>query len=78
VTEWSAGTDEQINQLSEDLVRQELLTVRPLAVSLNMLPAFPPISRLGTAARLEQNPCFQLLQQHFRDLINTREALAED
>jgi len=76
--ELSPVTDEEFNQLSEDRVRQQLHTVGDLAVSLNRLPALPPISRQGTPAPLKQNPRFQQLQQQVQNLTNEREALAEE
>jgi len=78
LTELSAVTDEQFNQLSEDRVRQSLRTVRDLPVSLNRLPALPPISRQGTPTPLEPNPHFQQLQQRVQNLTNEREGLAEE
>jgi len=79
LTELSAVTNDELDQLPEDRVRQQVCTERNLASSLNGLPvlALPSISRQGTPAHLEQNPRFQQLQQRVQNLTNEREALAE-
>jgi len=78
LTELSAVTNDEFDQLPEDRIRQQLRTARDLATSLNGLLALPFISRQGTPAPLEQNPRFQQLQQHVENLTNEREALAEE
>jgi len=78
LTELSAVTNDEFDQLPEDPIRQQLSTTRDLATSLNGLPALPSISRQGTPAPLEQNPRFQQLQQGVQNLISERETLAEE
>jgi len=78
LTELSAVTNDEFDQLPEDRIRQQLRTARDLATSLNGLPALPSISRQGIPAPLEQNPRFQQLQQRVQNLTNEREALAEE
>jgi len=78
LTELSAVTNDEFDQLPEDRIRQQLRTARDLATSLNGLPALPSISRHGTPAPLEQNPRFQQLQQRVQNLTNESEALAEE
>jgi len=78
LTELSAVTNDEFDQLPENRIRQQLRTTRDLATSLNGLPALPPISRQGTPAPLEQNPHFQQLPQRVQNLTNEREALAEE
>jgi len=78
LTELSAVTNDEFDQLPEARIRQQLRTARDLATSLNGLPALPSISRQGTPAPLEQNPRFGQLQQRVQNLTNEREALAEE
>jgi len=78
LTELSAVTNDEFDQLPEERIRQQLRTARDLATSLNGLPALPSISRQGTPAPLEQNPRFQQLQQRVQNLTNERETLAEE
>jgi len=78
LTELSAVTNDEFDQLPEDRIRQQLRTARDLATSLNGLPALLSIFRQGTPAPLEQNPRFQQLQQRVPNLTNEREALAEE
>jgi len=78
LTELSAVTNDEFDQLPEVRIRQQLRTARDLATSLNGLLALPSISRQGTPAPLEQNPRFQQLQQRVQNLTNEREALAEE
>jgi len=78
LTELSAVTNDEFDQLPEGRIRHQLCTVRDLATSLNGLPALPPISREGTPALLKQNPRFKQLQQGVQNLANEREALAEE
>jgi len=78
LTELSAVTNDEFDQLPEDPIRQQLRTARDLATSLNGLPALPSISRQGTPAPLEQHPRSQQLQQRVQNLTNEREALAEE
>ena len=78
LTELSAVTKVEFDQLREDRIRQQLRTTRNLAISLNGLPPLPSISRQGTPAPLEQNPRFQQLQQRVQNLPNEREAPAEE
>jgi len=78
LTELSAVTNDEFDQLPEKRIRQQLRTARDLATSLNGLPALSSISRQGTPAPLEQNPRFQQLQQCVQNLTNEREALAEE
>jgi len=78
LTELSAVTNDECDQLPEERIRQQLRTVRDLATSFNGVPALPSISRQGTTAPLEQNPRFQQLQQRVQNLTNEREALAEE
>ena len=78
LTELSAVTYDEFDQLPKDRIRQQVRTARDVATSLNRLPALPSISRQGTPAPLEQNPRFQQLQQRVQNLTNEREALAEE
>jgi len=78
LSELSAVTNDDFDQLPEDRIRQQLRTVRDLATSLNGLPALPSISRQGTPAPPEQNPRCQQLQQRVQNLTNERGALAEE
>jgi len=78
LTDLSAVTNDEFDQLPQSRIRQQLLTARDLATSLNGLPALPSISRQGTPAPLKQNPRFQQLQQRVQNLTNEREALAEE
>jgi len=78
LTELSAVTNEEFDQVPEDRIRQQLRTARDLATSLNGLPALPSISRQSTPAPLKQNPRFQQLQQRVQNLTKKREALAEE
>ena len=78
LSELSAVTNDEFDQLPEDRIRQQLRTGRDLATSLNRLPALPSISRLGTPAPLAQSPRFEQLQQGVQNLTNEREALAEE
>jgi len=78
LTELSAVTNDEFDQLPEDRIRQQLRTARDLATSLHGLLALPSISRQGTPAPLEQNPRFQQLQQRVQNLTNEREALADE
>jgi len=78
LTEISAVTNDEFDQLPEDPIRQLLCTARDLATSLNGLPARPSISRQGTPALLEHNSRFQQLQQRVQNITNEREALAEE
>ena len=78
LTELSAVTNDEFDQLPEERIRQQLRTARDLVTSLNGLPALPSISRQGTPAPLEQNPCFQQRQQRVQNLTNERKALVEE
>ena len=78
MTELSAVTNDEFDQLPKDRIREQLRTARELATSLNGLPVLPSISRQGTTAPLEQNPRFQQLQQRVQNLTNERETLAEE
>jgi len=78
LTELSAVTNNEFDQLPEERIRQQVGSARDLATSLNWLPALPSISRQGTPAPLKQNPRFQQLQQRVQNLTNEREALVEE
>jgi len=78
LTELSAVTYDEFDQLPKDRIRQQVRTARDVATSLNRLPALPSISRQGTPAPLEQNPRFQQLQQCVQNLTNERAGLAEE
>jgi len=78
LTELSAVTNNEFDQLPEDRMRQQLCTTPDLATSLNGLPALPSISRQGTPAPLQQNPRFQQLQQRVQKPTQEREALAKE
>ena len=77
LTELSAVSKDEFDQLPEDRIRQQLHTARDLATSLNWLLALPSISRQGTPAPLKQNPSFQQLQQPFQNLTNEKAKLVE-
>jgi len=77
LTELSAVSKDEFDQLPEDRIRQQLHTARDLATSLNWLLALPSISRQGTPALLKQNPSFQQLQQPFQNLTNEKAKLVE-
>jgi len=77
LTELSAVTNTEFDQLPEDRIRQQLRTARNLVTSLNGLPALAAISRQATPAPLGQNSRFQQLQQRVHNLTKEREALPE-
>jgi len=78
LTQLSGVTNDEFDQLPQDRISHQLHTARDLASSLNGLPAPHSISRQGTPTPLEQNPCFQQLQQRVQNLTNEREALAKE
>jgi len=78
LTELSAVTNDQFDQLPEDQIRQQLRTACDLPTSLNGLPALPSISPQGTPPLLKQSPRFQQLQQRVQNPNNARETLAEE
>jgi len=78
LTELSAVTNYEFDQLPEEQIRQPLRTARDLATSLNRLLALPSISQQGTPASLEPNPRFQQLQQRVQNLTNESETLPQE
>jgi len=78
LTELSAVTNAEFDQLPEDRIREQLRTAHDLATSLNGLPVLSSISRQGTTAPREQTPRFQQLQQRVQNLTKERETLAEE